>query len=381
MTTSDVLVIGRGVVGALAAWRAARTGRTVTCLDPAPGDGATHAAAGMIAPVTEAEFNERDLASLNVVAARAWPDFAAGLEAASGVDIGYRDTGILSVAFDADDARLLERLRDLQRSFDLPVDALTTAEARRREPLLGQRIAAASWAANDHQVDPRRLLLALDRCLGDAGVQTVRRAATALTLDGPDVVGAVDDAGEEHRAAIVVLAAGLGVPRLLRPLEDVEVPVRSVKGEILRLDAAHLPWLRGDRVVRGFVQGRPIYVVGRDTGEIVVGATSDERLDDRRATAGGVFALLRDARAVLPGLDEATLVEATARSRPATPDNVPAFGLTRRDGLIVAAGHYRHGVLLTSATAQGFDDLFAGRPLDAAWSCADPARFSIKEPV
>lgn len=381
MTTADVLVVGRGIVGALAAWRASRAGLRVVCLDPTPGDGATHAAAGMIAPVTEAEFNEHELAALNVASAGAWPALAAELERESGLDVGYRATGILSVAFDHDDARLLARLRDLQRSFDLSVTELGVADARRREALLGPRIAAASWAENDHQVDPRRIMHALDRILADRGVTTVGRRAERLVLDGARVVGAVDDGGDEHRADVVVLAAGLATGPLLAAVDDARVPIRGVKGEIVRLEAAHLPWLCGDRIVRGFVQGRPIYVVGRDTGEIVIGATSDERPDDRRVSAGGVFALLRDARAVLPGLDEAELVDFTARARPATPDNAPVFGASERSGVIVAAGHYRHGILLAAATATGFDDLFAGRPLAASWSVADPARFSIKENV
>lgn len=382
MGTSDAtaLVIGRGIVGSVAAWRAAEAGFRVTCLDPEPAGGATFAAAGMLAPVTEAEFGERELLPINLAAADAWPGFAAQVEERSGCGVGFTRCGVLMVAYDADDARQLARLRDLQRAWGLDVTDVSVAEARRNEPLLGPRISAACWVAGDHQVDPRRLANALDSILTAHGATTVRRVATNL-LTGEDgsVVGATDDAGIRHFADLVVLAAGTCCTSLLAPFEDVAAPVRPVKGQVLRLDATGLPWLRGPRVVRGFVQQRSVYVVGRRGGEIVVGATSEELPDDRRPTAGGVFGLLRDSRALLPGLDEAAVVECTARARPATPDNVPILGPSARAGLVLATGHYRHGVLQAALTARAFDDLFAQRPLDPVWAPADPRRFGIKE--
>lgn len=329
MSTSDatVLVIGQGIVGSVVAWRAAEAGFRVRCLDPEPAGGATFAAAGMLAPVTEAEFGERELLPINLAAADAWPGFAAEVAERSGRRVGFTRCGVLMVAYDTDDASQLARLRDLQRAWGLDVTDVSVAEARRNEPLLGPRIAAASLIAGDHQVDPRRLANALDTILTAHGVTTVRRAATGLlTGKGGSVVGAADDAGTRHFADLVVLAAGTSCTSLLVGFEDVVAPVRPMKGQVLRLDATGLPWLRGSRIVRGFVQQRPVYVVGRSGGEIVVGATSEELPDDRRPTVGGVFGLLRDARALLPGLDEAAVVECTARARPATPDNVPVLG-------------------------------------------------------
>ncbi|MGH3502363.1 MAG: glycine oxidase ThiO [Nocardioidaceae bacterium] len=376
---AEVVVIGQGVIGAIAAWRAAEAGLRVTCLDPEPAGGATFAAAGMIAPVTEVEFGERELLPINLASAAVWPEFAAALEDCCGRTIGLARCGTLAVAFDADDACQLARLRDLQRAWGLEVVELTAAEARDREPLLGPRVAAASWAPADHQVDPRQLARALGAALALRGVMTVRSpAVTLLTDPSGTVVGAVDAAGTEHRGDLVVLAAGQDSPALLDRFDDVAAPVRPVKGQILRLDATDVSWLRGARVVRGLVQQRPVYVVGRANGEMIVGATSEELPDDRRSTVGGVFGLLRDARAVLPGLDEAPLVECTARARPATPDNLPIFGPAAPQGLILATGHYRHGVLLAALTARGFDDLFAGRPLDPVWGPTDPQRFDVR---
>ncbi len=377
---SDVLVVGQGVVGLVVAWRAVRAGLTVTTLDPASGSGATHAAAGMLAPVSETEFNEDDVLALNLLSARLWPDFAAEVEHASGVDVGHARTGALQVAFDADDARELARSTALQRSHGLPAEQIDVDEARRLEPLLGPRVAAVVRNAADHQVDPRRLVVALRSVLA-AGAHQVPRGIDRLLLDATGrVVGVLDDAGTERRAETVVLATGTATPHLLADLPDVDAPVRPVKGQILRLDASGLPWLRGERIVRGLVQRRPVYVVGRAGGEIVVGATSEERAD-AVVTAGGVFALLRDARALLPGLDEAPLVDLTSRLRPATPDHLPIVGHTARDGLVLASGHHRHGVLQAAATSAAFDDLWAGRPLAPEWTAADPRRFTVREPA
>lgn len=374
----DVLVVGQGVVGLVVAWRAARAGLCVATLDPAGGAGATHAAAGMLAPVTETEFGEDAVLDLNLASARAWPAFAAALEQESGLTIGHARTGALQVAFDVDDARELARLVALQRSHGLAVEDVPVAGARELEPLLGPRVAAVARAADDHQVDPRRLVGALRRVLEHDVLHTASSARRLLTETGGRVVGVVDAEGREHRADSVVLAAATAVPALVADLPDVQVPVRPVKGQVLRLDASGLPWLRGERIVRGLVQHRPVYVVGRTDGEIVVGATSEER-SDAVVTAGGVFALLRDARALLPGLDEAPLVDLTSRLRPATPDHLPIVGATAREGLVLATGHHRHGVLQAAATAAAFDDLWAGRPLAPEWSVADPRRFTVRE--
>jgi glycine oxidase len=363
----DVVVVGGGIVGLAVAWRAARAGLTVTVLDLAPGAGATHAAAGMLAPVTEADFGEEAALRLHLAAAAAWPAFAADLRAATGADVGLRTAGTLTLAYDADDLALLRRVLALHAAHGLASHELTVADARRREPYLGPRVAGAAWAPADHAVDPRATHAALLAALGGrdaagagsaAGARVVRTSATRLALDAGRVVGVHDDAGRLHRAGAVVVAAGWQSGGLLADVPGVVVPTRPVKGQTLRLDAG--PDLALEHVVRGLVQGRPVYVVPRDPEpagpraghrEVVVGATTEENPDDRRATAGGVFALLRDARALLPGIDEAALVEVTPRGRPATPDNLPLVGPTDVPGLHLATGHGRNGILLAPLTA------------------------------
>lgn len=378
--SADVVVLGAGIVGAAVAWRAAQAGLSVTVLDPAPGAGATHAAAGMLAPAAEAWFGEADATRLGVVAVAAWDGFAADLAAATGSDGGLRGNGSLLVAYDGDDAAQLRRLVALHDRWGLGSAELPVADARRTEPLLGPRVSAAAWLTPDRTADPRvtaaALLTALD---GEARVTLVRHAAVRLLTRAGRVVGALDDDGVEHPAGTVVLAAGWRSAALVADLPAVPVPVRPVRGQTLRLDAG--PGEAPAHVVRGIVQGRPVYVVPREAGsggrcEVVVGATSDEGPDDGSPTAGGVFALLRDARALLPALDEATVVEATSRARPGSPDNLPLVGPTDVPGLVLATGHHRNGILLAPVTAAAVVALLSGAPMPEALQPADPRRFA-----
>ncbi|ACZ30487.1 glycine oxidase ThiO [Xylanimonas cellulosilytica DSM 15894] len=378
--SADVVVVGAGIIGAAVAWRAAQAGLTVTVLDPAPGSGATHAAAGMLAPAAEAWFGEADATRLGLAAVAAWDGFAIDLAAATGSDGGLRGSGALLVAYDADDAAQLRRILALHDRWELGSAELSVAEARRTEPLLGPRVSGAAWLAPDRSADPRTTTAALLTALeADARVSVVRRAADRLLTQAGCVVGVLDDDGGEHRAGTVVLAAGWRSAALVADLPGVPVPVRPVRGQTLRLDAAlgEAP----SHVVRGIVQGRPIYVVPREPGsdgrrEVVVGATSDEGPDDGRPTAGGAFALLRDARALLPALDEAALVEITSRARPGSPDNAPLVGPTDVPGLVLATGHHRNGILLAPITAEAVVAHLVGAPMPDAMAAADPRRFT-----
>jgi glycine oxidase len=372
-TTDDLLVIGGGLIGLAIAWRAATAGASVTLLDPAPGAGASNVAAGMLAPVTEIVYGEQDHLRLTIAAARRWPDFAAALEAASGEDIGYRATGTLVVGFDADDAAALRDLHAFQQELGLRVQTLRSREARQREPLLHPRVRTALFAGEDHRVEPRRAVAALLTAGAAAGVTLHRERATRLDRDGDRVIGATSESGTAVRARHTVLAAGAwaaeldGLPEAARP------PVRPVKGQLLHLrtpDGA--PFLR--TTVRGLVRHRAIYLVPRDDGRLVVGATQEERGFETTVTAGGVRELLDDAVRLVPGVDELELTETIAGLRPATPDNAPVVGDPGVPGLLLATGHGRNGVLHTPLTADAVVALAAGDTPDPVLAVAAPER-------
>ena len=350
--TSDVVVIGAGLIGLATAWRLAADGIQVTVCDPTPGAQTSTVAAGMLAPVTEVEYGEDDLLALNLAGVDAWPAFAAELEELTGMSAGLHQTGTLSVAYDVDDAAALRRLADYQRRLGLEVEELSGRDARRREPLLATGVSGGVWVPNDHSVDNRQAVAALLRAVDLSGVLLIRQRVARVITSGTTAVGVLLDNGDTVHAGQVIGAAGPwssqleGIPDELRP------PVRPVKGEVLRLRVpeAYRPALQ--HTVRATARGFSVYLVPRPGGELVVGATTSELGYDTRVLAGGVFSLLRDARTVLPVMDELELVETIAGLRPATPDNAPILGPSGLDRLLWATGHYRNGVLLTPITAQ-----------------------------
>jgi glycine oxidase len=372
--TSEVVVVGGGVIGLAAAWRLAQRGRRVTVIDPAPARAATHAAAGMLAPVTEVRYGEEQLLALGVESLRRYPAFVAELEAATGHHVGLRTEGTLLVATDAGDRAMLSDLHDFQRSLGLDADLLTSRECRALEPGLNPEVRCGLLARSDHSVDNRRLAAALLAAL-DGSVR--RDAVAAIDIAGDAVTGVTLRDGERVAASNVVLAAGPWSAGIDGLPDDVRPMVRPVKGEILRLrargHAAELPF----RSLRGFVNGHEVYLVPREDGELVVGATVEEMGFDTSVRVGAVRELLRDGRAVFPMIDELELVESLAAHRPGSPDNRPLIGACRVEGLVLATGHYRNGVLLAPVTADLVADAVTGADRDAKlMTLVSPHRFA-----
>jgi glycine oxidase len=372
----EIVVVGGGLIGLASAWRLAQRGNRITVIDPAPASAASHAAAGMLAPVSEARYGEEPLLGLGLASLHRYAGFVEELEAASGQQVGLRGEGTLIAATDAGDRAWLTELHAFQLSLGLDARLLTSRECRSLEPTLSPDVRCGLLAASDLSVDNRRLSAALLSAARSAGVQIRADRVVAIESTGDRVAGVRLESGESMAATDIVLAAGPwsgsidGVPVEAAP------PVRPVKGEILRLGArtaAALP----THSVRGLVNGHEIYLVPRADGELVVGATVEELGFDTTVRAGAVRELLRDARAVVPGVDELELVEAIAALRPGSPDNLPIIGLTALDGLVVATGHHRNGVLLTPVTADLVTSLVTGSGDDPdLLRLVDPARFA-----
>ncbi|WP_151772848.1 glycine oxidase ThiO [Streptomyces abyssomicinicus] len=376
--TSDVLVVGGGIVGLVTAWRAAQQGAATAVVDPEPGGGAAFVAAGMLAAVTEHHHGEQDLLALNLESARRWPAFAEELTEASGTDVGYRETGTLAVALDADDRAELRELALLHRLHGLSSEWLTGRECRRLEPMLAPGVRGGLRVDGDHQADPRLLAAALLRACERAGVVFHRRRAARLEVAGGRAAGVVLEDGTALPAGRVVLAAGSRSGELDGVPEEVRPPVRPVKGQVLRLTVppVYAPFL--SRTVRAVVRGGSVYLVPRENGEVVVGATSEELGFDTTVTAGGVWTLLRDARELLPGITELPLTETLAGLRPGSPDNAPLLGPTALEGLLLATGHYRNGVLLTPVTGDVMAETLASGTLPARARAFAADRFAAR---
>lgn len=372
---TDVVIVGGGIIGLASAWRAAQRGLRVSVVDPDPGVGASYVAAGMLAPVTEVHYGEEPMLRLTLESAARYPSFVAELEDVTVSQVGYRRCGMLAVALDAGDRAVLDDLGAFQHRLGLDVESKSGRECRRLEPLLAPSVQGGLLVTDDHQVDPRRLTAALLVAAEKSGVDIVRRTVIAVATRDGVATGVHLDDGSELNAATVVLAAGSrsgeidGVPDTARP------PVRPVKGQVVRLRVppAYRPFL--SRTVRGTVRGSFVYLVPREDGELVIGATQEEQGFDEQVTAGGVYQLLRDAHELVPAVTELPLVEARAGLRPGTPDNAPLVGPTGVPGLVLATGHYRQGILLTPVTADAVATLLADGDLSEQMAPFTPARF------
>jgi glycine oxidase len=343
------------------------------------GEGTSRVAAGMLAPVAEVEFGGagRRMLDLAMRAAALWPGFAAELEREAGVEIAMRPTGTLLLARDSDEEAELERQHEFRRSLGLDVRRLRPSAVRELEPALAPTLRAALEAPGDHSVDPRPVLQALRMACLAAGVELREHAPLAgLERDGPRLQAAVLGGGERISAGAVALCAGPWSGRL-EGLRDGEcVPVRPVKGQILRLRDPEGPGLL-ERVIR-YDGG---YVVPRGDGRYVLGGTVEERGFDLSPTAGAAYEMLREARELLPGITELEIDELSVGLRPGTPDNLPAIGPAALAGLWWATGHYRNGILLTPLTAELLVGALSGEDRDAellGW--CDPARFTVEDP-
>jgi glycine oxidase len=342
-----VAVIGAGVAGLGVGWRLARAGCKVTVFERGDaGRGASYAAAGMLAAGLEAEPGEERLLALNLESQRLWPAFRDELEAAAGMAIGYRAEGTLAVALTRDDVERLRFSFEFQQKLGVQLAWLSGAEARRLEPHLRPGTAAAVLCRNDHQVESRRLALALKAALQRAGGELREQAEVeALDVEGSTARGVIAGA-ERHPADVVVLAAGAwsagigGLPASARP------PVRPVKGQMLALRMEP-----GQALLEHVLWAPKGYLVPKDDGRLIVGGTVEERGFDASLTAGGVLALLEAAWRAVPAIEELAIDEIWAGFRPTSRDDAPILGPTPVDGLVLATGHHRSGILQAPLTA------------------------------
>jgi glycine oxidase len=377
----DAVFVGGGVVGLASAWRAARAGARVCVLERAePPAGATNVAAGMLAPVGELTFGEPELLELALASAALWPEFAAAVEAGGGEATGYERCGALHVALDRDEAAALRRRHDLQLKLGLEAEWLTPTRCRALEPGLVPTFAGGVLAAGEASVDPRALALALAAALraeggelragtevvdglwdGErlAGVRTSPTNATASAFRNP-----MGDKRQKRAAAddvyadAVVLCIGAWAGKTPWLPAEARPPVRPVKGEVIELRPREGEPAPAARIVAS----ERVYLVPRPDGRLIIGATQEERGFDTVVTAGGVHELLREAYRVLPEVAEMELAGMTAGLRPGTPDNLPIVARGAVDGLVLATGHFRNGILLAPWTADAVAALLAGDP-------------------
>jgi glycine oxidase len=358
-----IAIIGAGVVGLGIAWRiAARADVTIFDRGTA-GSGASHAAAGMLAACCEAEPGEEALVALGRDSQARWPAFAAELQRASGIDVELRREGTLVLALTADDhAEIAHRLAFQREKLDLPLEWLSAADTRAREPHLAGKIAGAVFSPQDHQVDNRKLVQAL-RIAAEAAGATIHehQPVKEIVVQNGNASGVVLEDGTTHPADLVVLAAGAWSRGIAGLPPDRRPPVRPVKGQMLalRMDPAaplldHVLWAPG------------AYLVPRRDGRLIVGGTVEEKGFDDTITAGGVMALLDAAWRALPAVEELPIDEIWVGHRPGSRDDAPILGPGPLEGLFYATGHHRNGILLAPVTADAMARLILDNVVDPA---------------
>ena len=374
---------GGGVIGTAIAWRAALAGLDVVLVDPDAGDAASGVAAGMLAPVSEALFGEGALLAINLLAVQRFPPFAAELEEVTGQQVGVRREGTMAIAYDPGDYAALIRLTAFRRSAGLDAEELDGRACRQLEGFLTPDVHGGVLFADDWSVDNRRYTAALRAAAVAAGVRFVRdRVSQVLVHDGRATGVRLADGGEtgpDVSAGAVVVAAGCWSGALAGLPDTLRAAIRPVKGQLLRLrhPAGMAPVI--SHTIRATVRGADVYLVPRADGEVIVGATQEERGPDRTVTAGAVHDLLHDAMSVLPVTSELMLAETCAGLRPGTPDNGPVVGWCGPHGLLLATGHYRNGILMSPVTADAAVALLAGQAPAPEWEPFTPQRFAGEE--
>lgn len=366
---ADVIVVGGGVIGACLAYELAKAGaRVIVCDREAPGQ-ASRASAGMLAPLSEAEGSGPFL-DLGMESLRLHRPLADELQERTGMDVGYRQSGLLRVALNEADEVAVRRRRAWHQEAGFVVPWLDPARARDAEPALSRDIRGAAYYEQEHQVSAPLLTQAALRAAADLGTAVRPGLNVEGFLVSGSAVRGVRVSGETLEADEVVVAAGAwsGAFADLGP----PLPVRPVRGQLVALRSQ-------GTALRHMVYSSAGYLNTKADGLTFVGATQEEAGFDARPTAAGVAGLLQSAARLTPDLGGATFSHALAGLRPGSPDGLPLIGrLPGWSGISVATGHFRNGVLLAPITAVLITDLLRrGRPrlsLDAF----DPARFAVR---
>jgi len=359
-----VNIVGSGIIGLATAFELSSRGHTITIIDPAPGQGASYAAAGMLAPAAETVWGQGPLHQLLSASSARYPQFVDRLEAATGVRPDYLQSSTLVVAAEPADREALHDLVELQSSLGLSAEKLLPSQARSLEPALASNISGAVLCAEDHQIDPRSVVRIL---LQHFHNDLVHEQAEELITEGSGTCAVRTASGKVFAADQTIIATALGTVKGLGKL-----PLRPVHGDILRIQSPPGPALL-TRIIRGIVHRQNVYLVPRKDGSLVLGASVRED-QNPEVNVGAMYNLLDNARRLVPGIIDCSLNEVIARPRPATADDRPLIG--RIDpGLVLSTGYSRHGVLLSPLGSELTADLAENNKRNPLLNDVDPQRF------
>lgn len=367
MKTYDAIIAGGGIIGGAIAFELARRKLSVLVLDrQPPGQEASWAAAGMLSPAPDSP-SAIPLVPLGRASLQIYPEFVAAVEGTSGEKVGFRPCGALETLFAHDAERELSTLIALHHGLGLDTEVLRVEEAFELEPHLNRDLGAAALLRREAAVDNRALTRAVYRAIGALGVEVRSGCAVESVLRAANRCTGVVTSGRRIEAKNVVIAAGCfsssieGVARY--------VPTRPVRGQMVAI--------RSERVEVGHVlRSERGYIVPRGGGLCVAGSTLENVGFEKQITPQGIGGIFSMAIEMIPKLAGAAIQETWCGLRPDTPDHLPCLGPTDVEGLLIATGHFRNGILLTPITARLVADWITGQQTSVSCEAFSPMRFA-----
>ena len=371
MNTYDILIVGGGIIGSSIAFELSQRNLRVAVLDRQEFmREASWAAAGMLSPAPDCPA-AIPLVPLGRASLALYAGFVAGIEEASSMRTGYCAGGAIETLCHGDAERELSTLVALHHGLGLACEPLPLDDALEMEPALGRDVRAAALLPDEATVNTRRLTAALLAATENAGVALMPGVeATALVRDGDRCTGVKTSVGKTFSAAHVVFAAGCWTGQI--PEVASYAPTVPVRGQMAAL-------IHGGKPIRRVLRSERGYIVPRDGANpqmVVVGSTLERAGYEKGVTSGGMEKILSAVNELVPELAGAEIVETWSGLRPGTPDQLPILGPTDINGLLIATGHYRNGILLAPATAKLIAEWITERRISSNWEEFSPLRFA-----
>jgi len=370
-----VLIIGGGIIGLSIAWRLIGIGKKVVVVDKRNlGKEASWAAAGMLSGRLDLKPSEKQLLPIFEKSHHAWPKFAKELENKSGKRIGYRKEGTLMIACDINEEQKLKNNYNFLKNNNIDVSWLSGNKIREKEPYVSNNVLSGFFSPEDHHVNNRYILDALITILKKNKNNCIFKENTEvekIITDKDQVIG-VQTRNETIKTKEIIICSGAWTNKI-KNIEIKEVPIRPVKGQMVCLK---MP--KNTSLLKHILWRENVYLVPRDNSDLIIGATEEEMGFDKSLTAGGIYNLLKIAREVLPAIENLSIVESWAGLRPATRDEAPIIGPSKKiKGLIYATGHHRNGILLAPLTSNVIKNYYLNGKIENDFNNLRPGRFVI----
>ena len=370
-----VLIIGGGIIGLSIAWRLIGIGKKVVVVDKRNlGKEASWAAAGMLSGRLDLKPSEKQLLPIFEKSHYAWPEFAKELENKSGKRIGYKKEGTLMIACDIHEEEKLINIYNFLKNNNINVSWLSGNKIREKEPYVSNNVLSGFFSPEDHHVNNRYILDALITILKKNKNNCIFKENTEvekIITDKDQVIG-VKTRKETIKTKEKIICSGAWTNKI-KNIEIKEVPIRPVKGQMVCLK---MP--KNTSLLKHILWRENVYLVPRDNSDLIIGATEEEMGFDKSLTAGGIYNLLKIAREVLPAIENLSIVESWSGLRPATRDEAPIIGPSKKiKGLIYATGHHRNGILLAPLTSNVIKNYYLNGKIENDFNNLRPGRFVI----